>query len=248
MTSAELHSLVDTILIQHDIENDAPATRPRPTAASRRYSTSPTAWTRAADRLAEAVMAMLNRSDACGGYRGGIPTTRKETDRDWLPMRDALRCHFAGHRVIGLHAASPANVCRWVAFDLDSHNGEDAAANLDAAQELASCFRRSHIFDSDGRGGLHVWAAVREHEGSPMTTDRTYRWIQSIANKLPVGVETFPKSPHVREGGYGNWIRLPGRHPKRNHQSRVWTADGWGSDEQTIDSIVELAQWVAADS
>ena len=37
--------------------------------------------------------------------------------------------------------------------------------------------------------------------------------------------ETYPKQPGIRENGCGNWMRVTGRHHKRDHWSRVWDGD-----------------------
>ena len=35
-------------------------------------------------------------------------------------------------------------------------------------------------------------------------------------------IKAFPKSPKHSGKGYGHWVRLPGRHPKKDHWSKVW--------------------------
>ena len=186
-------------------------------------------WASRADELATAAMLMLNREDACGGYRKH-PTTRKQTDGDWLDMPEALLAHFKGERTIGLHSTSQDNTCRWIAFDIDGHDIDNAAGrNHRAAMEIACrlrhCGLKPYIFSSDGRAGYHVWAKL--HAMTP--SQEAFALARQIGAGLDV--ECFPKQPQIREGGYGNWIRLPGRHYKRDHWSRLWTDSGWASAE-----------------
>src|SRR5262249_43389837 len=48
--------------------------------------------------------------------------------------------------------------------------------------------------------------------------------------------EQFPKQADVRRcrKGFGNWLRLPGRHHKREHWSRVWDGQGWLEGAQAV--------------
>jgi hypothetical protein len=201
-----------------------------------------------ADELAEAFLRLANRTDCCGGYRGHT-TTRKETNDDWVPLDRALCYHCVGMRVVGLHAIAPDNTAKWLAFDLDAHNGESPAANLAVAQQLAARLRRAgltpYIFDSDGRGGLHVWAVF----AAPRPSAEAFALAQRMAADLPLPVEAFPKQPDVGlHRPYGNWIRLPGKHHKRGHWSRLWTDDGWATPEATIDAVIEMCQTASPSS
>ena len=203
--------------------------------------TTPDEWADAVQDLATAATGLLNRLDCCGGYRA-TPVTRKDSNADWLPMPDALHCHFMGHRTIGLHSTSKQQRCRWLAFDIDSHDSEDPYTNIAAAQLVAHRLRREglvpYIFDSDGRGGVHVWAVFDQ----PMESEDAYRLARYIGTDAGVKVECFPKQPRIREGGYGNWIRLPGRHPKRDVWSRVRIDGRWGTHEETVDAILEMCR------
>ena len=42
-------------------------------------------------------------------------------------------------------------------------------------------------------------------------------------------------------GGFGNWIRLPGKHPRRYHWSRLWTGQGWADARETVAAVVAMA-------
>lgn len=197
-------------------------------------------WVLRADDLATAFLRLANRTDCCGGYRR-TTTTRKCTDDDWVPLDRALRYHCTGMRVVGLHAIAPDNTAKWLAFDLDAHNGESAAGNLVAAQELAARLRREglapYIFDSDGRGGIHVWAMF----DAPRPSPEAFALARRMAADLPVPVEAFPKQPDVGpDRPYGNWIRLPGKHHRHAHWSRLWTDDGWASPEATVAAVIRM--------
>jgi hypothetical protein len=50
-----------------------------------------------------------------------------------------------------------------------------------------------------------------------------------------LSVSCFPKQPEIEAGGFGNWIRLPGRHPKHECYSRVWSGSRWLSGRVPIE-------------
>ena len=197
-------------------------------------------WTKRAPELGRATAHMLNRADCCGGYRHQGVTTRKNSDRDWVEMPTALPRHFAGMRTIGLHTTSPSNTCRWIAFDIDAHGTDDVAeANHTTALTIAGRLRchglTPYVFDSNGRGGYHVWAVLHEVTAS----EDAYSLAREVADGL--GVEAFPKQARINEGSYGNWIRLPGKHPRRYHWSRLWTGQGWADARETVAAVVAMA-------
>ena len=197
-------------------------------------------WTKRAPELGRATMAGLtNRIDACGGYRHQGVTTKKNTDRDWVEMRTALPRHFASLQVLGLHSTSRDNQCRWVAFDIDAHGPGDVAD--DNHQVAMAITERLHtrgmvpyVFDSDGRGGYHIWAMLLKLTAS----EDAYALVKDVADGFDV--ETFPKQARIREGGYGNWLRLPGKHPRRYHWSRLWTGQGWADARETVAAVIAL--------
>ncbi len=203
--------------------------------------TTQATWADNAVKLARACVGMLNRADCCGGYRSK-PTTRKSTDRDWLSMARALVEHFRGERTIGLHTTSVANVCRWLAFDIDSHDGnDDGGENHNKALTVATRLRAKglvpYIFDSDGCGGLHVWSMLHRPTPSPE--------VRCLAQGIAAGlaIESFPKQPQIRAGGYGNWLRFEGHHHSKNHWSRVLLPNGkWGTPEATVAAILRMTR------
>ncbi len=55
--------------------------------------------------------------------------------------------------------------------------------------------------------------------------------------------EVFPKQPEITangKGSCGNWLRLPGRHPKRDQWAAVWDGGEWLHGDDAIDFMVDL--------
>lgn len=210
------------------------------------FTPVPEPWRAARSELTDwAHTHLINRLDARGGYylKHGVVrrTTRKTTDRHWQPHEVALRNHVAAthaQHIVGLHSTSPENTSKWLGIDIDAHRGEDPTDNLKIAIELCDRLEgygvTGHIFDSDGRGGIHLLAFF----GSPISTSHVYRLAQRVVNGFTA--ETYPKQPKIPVGGFGNWLRLPGRHHTRNHWTRYWGGEGWLDATGTVNAILAI--------
>ena len=126
--------------------------------------------------------------------------------------------------------------------DIDRHSdADDPRANRRAARSwygrAAGLGLNPLLLDSNGRGGYHLWLIFNR----PIPTEHAFhlgRWLTrdwpKFFGKPP---ESFPKSPSVNEGGFGTWCRLPGRHHKRDHLTRVgrrrWIT-GWSAVEAIL--------------
>jgi hypothetical protein len=198
------------------------------------------AWAIRAGELAEwAWGRMVNRADVWGRYGdAGTYTAPRKSLRGlvYLTEADVARHFRAAGRddILGVHTTSPDNLSRWSAVDIDQHGpgGNDPAANLAAAlawhqraRALGFC---PILTTSNGAGGSHLRVIFHE----PVPTPRAFafaRWLvrDHARPGLPAPPETFPKQPEIKPGGCGNWLRLPGRHHKRDHWSQVWGGGRW---------------------
>lgn len=174
------------------------------------------------DRFVQWVLeGVANRACAYGCYpRNG----RAYTEKDDL-TEAVVRRHFRGETSIGLHAISLDNTCRWCSWDIDAHDEEDRreenwATVESLVESLQALGYEPVIEDSDGRGGFHVWLFFEE----PVPAADVHAFVTEMA---PDGVEAFPKQARVEPGGFGSWLRLPGKHPRREHWSRVWSGREW---------------------
>jgi len=203
------------------------------------------AWDLNADALAErAISLFVNRTDIYGAYK---PLHRRDTGSAWTAPFKAdrgkiflsptvLAKHFRGRRVehlVGCHAISQTDTCRWFAIDIDQHRdsvGVDVVRrNSEIAIHLGALLSTmglsSVIEDSNGRGGMHVWCFLARALPAPEVYDFCRALIGSA--DLPPDTESFPKQPSARRA-FGNWLRLPGRHHDgRLHWSRFWSGSEW---------------------
>src|SRR5262249_4939354 len=126
-----------------------------------------------------------------------------------------------------LHSTSPANICRWGAFDVDRHDDDiDPDRTLAVALTLY-CLAlergfRPLLTDSNGAGGYHMRLGFRP----PVPSRDLYFPLRTMARQAGFAGETFPKQPQLR-GPFGNWLRLPGRHGTRDHWARAFDGSGW---------------------
>jgi hypothetical protein len=219
------------------------------------------AWSARADVLASwASSRLINRRDVWGGYwteqTADGPVTRATTrphprDRGRVYVGTQLLAnHFAAvytRSVVGLHSTSIENTSLWGAVDVDWHIESSTAPNVNLAAAIHWYGRlkvlgfRPLLTDSNGKGGFHLRALFRE----PVPTAKVYRFLcwlvrDHAKHGLPTPPETFPKQSQIKPGGYGNWLRLPGRHHTREHWSRGWNGSDWLDDYAAIDFILAL--------
>lgn len=208
------------------------------------------AWRAAAAELAAWTDAhLVNRRDVWGEY---LPPSRRPTPNDKSRTAPAkgvrghvqlsprhLHAHFAGARVMGLHASDGA-ASRWLAFDFDCHAGDPAtrAENLAASGRLVAALRVQGcapvVEDSDGRGGLHVWVLF----DAPVPTADAFCFADDLRTQAGATCEVFPKQRVIPPGRFGNWLRLPGRHHTRAHWSRMAHAGRWLAGRAAVGALL----------
>jgi len=200
------------------------------------------AWQlRAADLTQWALDHLINRTDAWGVNKtdGSRATGKGRLDRKRLVD------HFRGRKIIGVHLISLENTCKTIKIDIDAHGDGDtadvAARNMEIALDLD---RRAHelglnpiLSDSNGKGGYHFEIVFAQ----PISAKDAYYfglWLARDYNpNKERGIEVFPKRPdRDTEKGYGGgWVRLYGKHHKRDHWTKVWSAEGeWTEGSEAI--------------
>jgi hypothetical protein len=213
------------------------------------------AWAARADELG--AWAQVNRTDVWGGYHPLSERGKQYTTKDGRPAvlgptttrkgkltEAVLRRHFrasAPEHVVGLHTTSPANTSRWGKIDVDQHGdgGATPEANLAASMawyaELTRREFRPLLTDSNGKGGYHVGFLLTE----PAPTAKVFAFLKQLTadyarHGLTAPPEVFPKQPGIKPGGYGNWVRLPGRHHTREHWASVWDGKTWLAGDDAV--------------
>ena len=161
---------------------------------------------------------LANRTDAHGVYRRGSASTSKDA-----LTAELLDAHFRGEAIVGLHVRGKDGTSRFGVWDFDNHGHDGPTAERNATESRALWDRLREmgaeplLEDSDGQGGWHVWVIL----DAPVPTADLAEWTRTLA---PAGVEHFPR--HGDDAPYGHWVRLPGRHPKRDHRSTIHLPDG----------------------
>jgi len=195
------------------------------------------------------------RKDACGLYvkssvkpydysPGPNNTAAKLHSSDEL--RGILNKHFKGIQTAGLYAQTADSRCRWFGIDLDCkewypEQEERANRNLLYAQTVQDRLTErgfhSIVEDSNGIGGYHVWVLLDAfvsqvwvyHFLQTLTFDAEDcgfgKFIDSNGDEQKDLPETFPKQADVK-GGFGNWLRLPGRHHRITEHWSRFVVDG----------------------
>jgi hypothetical protein len=209
-------------------------------------------WNNNADTLADVMWArFVNRKDVYGSYflKDGAYSQYTDTGLTIENVRE----HYRNNRIIGIHSTSPDSRCRWFAIDIDAHDGDgaDPERNLKYALHLARKLQgmglTAFVLESNGKGGYHVWCLL----GSPVASEAVFQFVQRLVadhaeHGLAKAPETFPKQAAVTiDQPCGNWLRLPGRHHKRDFWPRLKMfglkiESRWLEGEAAVRALVKL--------
>lgn len=201
-----------------------------------------TAWKARSAELAEwAFTKLANRFDGWGQYtRDGKSFTAKGE-----LTRGLLNQHFAGATTLGLHNVAPDQWVKWCVWDFDLHEEYDegkAQENLNQAllveRTLAGLGATALIHDSNGKGGFHVWLFFDK----PRLCWDVYAWGREFGKNLELlKHEFYPKQARINE--WGNFVRLFGRHHKRDHWSRFLAPPNtWLEGDEAIEWLLEIPE------
>ncbi len=173
---------------------------------------------------------------------------KRFTGHDIL-TKDLLIQHYQGLENIGAHLISPENSCKCLIADVDAHDDSaDPEINWQCVNLIVDTLGQFDLHplvcDSNGKGGYHV----REFFKKPVASQVAYWLGQQIRARLKAAglpdVEVFPKQDDVTiQTPYGSWVRLPGKHHKRDHYTRVYDPKTglWPEGEAAIRALVRVA-------
>jgi len=140
-----------------------------------------------------------------------------------VPLSDGyIFNHLAGkdsacRDVVGLYPLMEGDVCRFLAFDFDSHTGSSDAWKKDAAAVRKICTAFSvpvSVEISRSGKGAHLWIFFSENIAAKRARNFGILILQAAMNErhsLPFESfdRMFPNQDTIPKGGYGNLIALP---------------------------------------
>lgn len=123
----------------------------------------------------------------------------------------------AGCDVVGLYPLMEGDVCRFLAFDFDSHTGSFDTWKKDAAAVRKTCAAFSipvSVEISRSGKGAHLWIFFSENISAKRARNLGMLILQAAMNErhsLPFESfdRMFPNQDAIPKGGYGNLIALP---------------------------------------
>jgi hypothetical protein len=217
------------------------------------------AWQKRADRLAQwAALRLVNRNDCWirflpAAKRTAAPDGRMALARQ-APLaakrgrltlsEKSLARHFRGKGpgdLVGVHSVSEANTAKWIAIDMETHNGPaDSQANLKAIHHWQEVLRAAGFYplliDCDGEGGYQLLVLFRQavpasaaHEFARMLVD------DYAAHGLDGPPRILPAGSEFDEN---DWLRIPGRHPISEHWSRAWKMRRWVEGADAAEALL----------
>ena len=217
-----------------------------------------TEWRGRAPELAEWIHKnLINRTDVWGrylaqrhrdsqkekktGFKGNAITApfRDERGKVFLTT-SSLEKHFKAvdGGVLGLHSVGADWSSRWFAIDIDRHDDDDLSitpeSNFVAAREWYVALQKLGfdplLFDSNGRGGFHIWVVLAEPMSSRSVRAFVDQFVQDYQRRgLDRMPDLFPGT--LGSNHHGSWLRLPGRHHTHPHYTRVYNDQAW--DDRT---------------
>lgn len=228
-------------------------------------------WRERGPELAKWVMShLVNRTDVWGRYLPKKNRKTKDQVRKGgfagnaitAPFRDergkvflnttSLEKHFKATDggVLGIHSSGSDSSSRWFAIDIDLHDDEDLSVtregNFAAArgwyQQLQELGFDPLLFDSNGRGGFHIWVILEQ----PMWTRSVRAYAEQIVHDFERrGLDHLPDlfPGTLGSNHLGSWLRLPGRHHTHPHFTRVyndqpWDDQHWLEGHDAVDRIL----------
>lgn len=208
-----------------------------------------------------AMSSLVNRTDVWGSYLkyhddsvGPITMPPKKWRGTDCLTENRLVSHFESSGptdIVGLHTGSPCHPdvgsrAKWIAVDIDVHTEESCRSS--AGPHWYGVLRRLGysplMTESNGKGGIHLRLIfdnpIRLSDAFKFGKWLTRDWKEWFAEP----VETFPKQPSLspvgESGQYGNWLRLPGKHPKRDYWSTAWDSSrGFVGGEEAVSIILK---------
>jgi hypothetical protein len=224
------------------------------------------AWILKADELALwSSIRLLHRNDAYGKYRPleevGRAYRRKDGTKGKLGEQTTVKAkvnlnllasHFRATdraHILGLHSANAENMSKAGALDIDYHGPKSTSPEINSKAalgwyaELTANNFHPLLTTSNGIGGFHLRILLAE----PIPADHMYWFLKYLTrNHREFGLserpEQFPKQEDVRlcKMKFGNWLRCPGKHHKKDHWSNVFDGKKWLKGNDAIDFILGL--------
>lgn len=159
-----------------------------------------------------------------------------------VPGLEEIIDHLRGVSILGSYTVQPNNVCRYLAFDVDSRDREKAR---ELAQRLACLLEDiPHSVEFSGNKGYHIHVFFSEPYPAAEVR-RVGEALRDLVHPARSGdphIEVFPKQDRLTESSpLGNLLRLPlGVHPGTHRDAGfVDVHNGW--EEGTyLNPTVEL--------
>lgn len=218
-------------------------------------------WHQRAAELAAWSARYFVRADRYGGYfiddNGKTQTcTKPQKPRAKAVTNKLLERHFKATKtndVVGVHTLSAVHGGgRYAALDINAHPGAKADPDANFRMALASYAKAEAVglipllYESNGKGGYHFvvfFSGEKPYVPGPVLYGFG-KWLAAdyATAGLKKAPETYPKQRTIPADGYGNWLRVIGRHHTRDFWPRVWDGSAWLDGAAAVVHVLSIPQ------
>lgn len=194
---------------------------------------------------------LVNRAD---GWRSYLPP-RKQAAGQRTQLHDEpieqkqLLAHFTAAKpqhLVCLPAISHDATARWFAIEVERSSGDrqvTSGTNFHAVlhwhDKLCDLGFSPLLEDLDGDGSYRLLTLLDEAAPLAEVLAFTQRLVSDYADhELYEQPRLIPGEPAEGAADETHWLRLPGRHPVREHYSRIWDGNAWLSGASAISGIL----------
>jgi len=136
----------------------------------------------------------------------------QQNDGGYLPVQEKLKDgnisnHLAGKNSYGIYLIEPTcNMCWHTVIDIDTKEVDVLKKIKKATLELG-LEQNQILTEFSGNKGYHLW--LNFNEAIEAEKARKLGKLIVVSSRVGGDIEVFPKQDRVRDGGYGNPIKLP---------------------------------------
>ena len=128
-----------------------------------------------------------------------------------------IEMHVRGETTVGSYQLDSENMVKWLCWDFDPPGEVERSAKV--FQYLQDTWAYPGVMLEHSGRGMHIWVFFEEMVDAGIAK----RFGIDVLRQVEVACEVFPKQVRIRQGKYGNLVKLPfGINKKNGRRSEMW--------------------------